>query len=199
MNSRSLHCWPFTTFLFHNQLSAQHTHLALKTIFTGLIRRELERYPLTFWERYGFWIEVGAGALLFLLLLLGFVTPARFRKGSVLYYEDARDPDLPREASYPLAAKAKAGFYRGARLLVGPSGPVKTGGLVELRAGPGGAVLARPISPGAKVREVPKPDEGGFTVGEPRDVPLVKGGFRASVGTRYEIEGSGLTFWYTLR
>ncbi len=154
--------------------------------------------PLTFWERYGFWIEVGLGVLAFLLLVIGLVAPARFRKGSVLHYVDGRDRDLPRQGSYPLAAKAKAGFYRGARLLVGATGPVRAGGVVELRAGPGGAVMVRPLG-GAKVREVPKPDESGFTVGEPRDVALKGGVFRAGVGARYEIDGSGLTFWYTLR
>lgn len=160
---------------------------------------EVNVVPLTFWERYGFWIEVGAGVLVFLILLFGFVAPARFRKGSVLHYKDGRDADLPREGSYPLAAKAKAGFYRGARLLVGPGGPVRSGGVIELRAGPGGGVIVRPLG-GARVHELPRESEGGASsYGDKRQVSLVKGMLRAGVSTKYEVEGTGLTFWYTLR
>lgn len=158
--------------------------------------------PLTFWERYGFWIKVGAGSLTALLLLIGIVTPARFRKGTVLHYKDSRDPDLPREATYPLAARAKAGFYRSARILMAPTGPVRTGGIVELSAGPGGGVLVRPLG-GRKAREVPRDDESGMgatgMAGGGREVPLKKGVFRASAGVRYAIEGSGLSFWVTPR
>lgn len=153
--------------------------------------------PLTFWERYGTWVEIGLGAFALSLLLIGFIAPARFRKGSVLNYEDGRDPDLPREARYPLAGKAKPGFYRGARVLVGPSGPVRRGGVIELRAGPGGSIWGRPLGTN-KVREAPKPDEWGSTVTPPREITLKNGIFRVSVGTRYEIEAAGLTFWYTL-
>jgi hypothetical protein len=157
--------------------------------------------PLTFWERYGFWVKVGAGALALLILLLGFLLPARFKKGTVLHYKDVRDPDLPREASYPLAVRAKPGFYRGARQLVGPTGPVKTGGLVELRPTAGAAVLARPLQGGARVRELPREDQSGMGLtGEPRPITLAKDGtFRASAGSRYEIEGAGLVFWVTGR
>lgn len=168
--------------------------------------------PLTFWERYGFWVKVGSGALAGLLLLIGIFGPARFRKGTMLYYKDVRDPDLPREGSYPLAAKAKAGFYRGARAMVGPTGPVRAGGVVELLAGPGGGVLARPLG-GRKVREVPREaegDGGGFSMGsmgsssagdeEGRPVVLNKEGtFRAMPGARYAVEGAGLVFWVTAR
>jgi Mg-chelatase subunit ChlD len=157
--------------------------------------------PLTFWERYGFWVKAGAGALALLILLLGFLLPARFKKGTVLHYKDVRDPDLPREASYPLAVRAKPGFYRGARQLVGPTGPVKTGGIVELRPTAGAAVLARPLQGGARVRELPREDQSGMGLtGEPRPITLGKDGtFRASTGSRYEIEGSGLVFWVTGR
>lgn len=157
-----------------------------------------EVIPLTFWERYGTWVKAGLGGVASFIVLLGFVMPARFRKGTMLHYVDARDPHLPREGSYPLAAKAKAKFFRGARALVGASGPVRMGGVVELRAGPGGAIFARPLGE-ARAREVPKPDEWGGFAGEPREVRLDRGAFRASAGARYEIEGSGLTFWYTLR
>lgn len=156
--------------------------------------------PLTFWERYGTWVKIGAGALLFLVLLVGVAGPARFRRGSMLHYKDGRDPDLPRQASYPLAAKAKAGFYRGARVMVGATGPVRMGGVVELKAGPGGSVSARPLG-GRKAREVPRSeDEGGTALpGEGREVPLKNGAFRVATGTKYEIEGTGLSFWVTLR
>lgn len=172
---------------------------------------ELDVEPLSFWERYGFWIEVGAGALSFLVLLVGFVAPARFRKGTVLVYEDVRDRDLPREATYPLAARAKAGFYRGARQRVGPTGPVKTGGVVELSPGGGGGLVARPLVSG-KVLELPRKDDAagpsGSSLlapvalpggGEGREVPVVGGVFRAAAGARYEIVGSGLVFGWRLR
>ena len=156
--------------------------------------------PLTFWERYGFWVKVLSGSLLGLLLLIGIVAPARFRKGTVLYYKDTRDPDLPREGSYPLAAKARAGFYRGAKAMVGPTGPVRMGGVVELLAGPGGGVLARPLG-GRKAREVPRDEEGvGSGSGsEGREVPLKNGAFRVAPGARYAIDGAGLTFWVSVR
>lgn len=156
--------------------------------------------PLTFWERYGAWVKVGAGALLGLFLLIGLIAPARFRKGSVLHYKDNRDPDLPREGSYPLAAKAKAGFYKRARVMVAASGPVRMGGVVEIFAGPGGGALAKPLG-GRKARELPRDEyEGGMGAGgEGREVPLKDGMFRVASGVKYEIEGSGLSFWLTLR
>ncbi|MCC6555507.1 MAG: VWA domain-containing protein, partial [Polyangiaceae bacterium] len=151
--------------------------------------------PLTFWERYHRWIEIGGGALLFLFLALGVALPARFDRRAVLRYKDARDPDLPREGSYPLGVKAKPGFYRGARLLVAPTGPVRIGGVVELRPAPGGGVTARPLGARA-ARELPREDPSGMAPpGDPRPVPLRDGRFRCSPGTRYEIEGTGLILW----
>ena len=151
--------------------------------------------PLTFWERYHRWIELGGGGLLLLILVMGYALPSRFDRRSVLHYRDARDPDLPREASYPLGVKAKAGFYRGARLLVAPTGPVRAGGVVELRPGPGGGVTARPLG-GRAARELPREDPGGLApAGEPRPVILKDGRFRCSKGVRYEIDGAGLVLW----
>jgi hypothetical protein len=165
--------------------------------------------PLTFWERYGFWVKVGSGVLLGLFLLIGIFGPARFRKGTMLHYKDVRDPDLPREGTYPLAAKAKARFYRGARAMIGPTGPVRAGGVVELRAGPGGGVVARPLG-GRKARELPREDESGGAMGgmgmggtgdggEGREVALKDGGFRVLPGARYGVDGAGLVFWVKTR
>ncbi|MEZ4309467.1 MAG: vWA domain-containing protein [Polyangiaceae bacterium] len=136
--------------------------------------------PLTFWERYGFWIKVGAGAALFLFILLGVALPRRFKRTLVLVYEDVRDPDLPREATYPLGVKAKAGFYRSARLLVAATGPVRRGGAVELSPAPGGGVVARPLS-GQKILELPRKDTSGLA-SEPREMSLTRGQLRLSPG-----------------
>lgn len=149
--------------------------------------------PLTFWERYGRWIEIGSGVLVFLFILSGIVTPARFKRSLVLSYKDVRDPDLPREGTYPLGVKAKAGFYRGARLLVAATGPVRAGGVIELVPAPGGGVIARPMG-GRQVTELPREETAGLG-GEPRPVPLVKGAFRCAPGARYQVTGAGLIFW----
>jgi hypothetical protein len=155
--------------------------------------------PLTFWERYGFWIEVGSGVLVFLILLMGFLLPARFKRSLMLHYKDVRDPDLPREASYPLGVKAKAGFYRGAKLFCAATGPVRVGGVIELTPAPGGGVIGRPLG-GRQIKELPREDTSGLGVtGDPRDVPLVKGCFRCAVGARYEVAGAGLIFWLDLQ
>ncbi|MBK8256077.1 MAG: VWA domain-containing protein [Polyangiaceae bacterium] len=153
--------------------------------------------PLTFWERYGFWIKVGVGIFLFFFILIGIAGPARFRRNMMLHYEDRRDPDLPREATYPLGVKATPGFYRGAKLFVAATGPVKKGGVVELTPAPGGGVFAR-ILGSQKALELPRPDAMGMA-GEPRDVPIVKGRFRMSAGTRYEVAGSGLVMRVELK
>lgn len=151
--------------------------------------------PLTFWERYGFWIKVGTGTVLFLFVLLGIVSPARFKRSLVLHYKDVRDPDLPRESSYPLGVKAKAGFYRSARLLLAATGPVRVGGVIELSPAPGGGVIGKPLA-GRAMKELPREDASGLGMtGEPRDVPLVKGQLRCAPGTRYEVAGAGLVFW----
>lgn len=160
------------------------------------IDAEIEVIPLTFWERYGFKIEVGTAILLALFLLFGIVSPARFKRSLVLHYKDIRDPDLPREASYPIGVKAKAGFYRGAKLLLAATGPVRAGGVAELRPAPGGGVIARPLF-GKQVKELPREDTSGLGVaGDPRVMPLTKGGCRCAVGTRYEIDGAGVQFWF---
>lgn len=161
----------------------------------------VEVVPLTFWERYGSWIKIGLGVFLFLFLLLGVVLPARFKRSLVLGYRDARDPDLPREGTYPLGVKAKAGFYRGARLLLGATGPVRAGGVIELSPSPGGGVTGKPLG-GRQIKELPREDTTGFgpiPAGEPRDVPLTKGTFRCAPGARYEVVGAGLVFWVEAR
>lgn len=152
--------------------------------------------PLSFWERHGRKIEIALGCLVSLILLFGIIIPARFRRTAILHYEDRRDPDMPREAKYPLGAKARAGLYRSAKIMLGPMGPVRKGGVVELHAGPGGAVFGVPVG-GRNVKELPR--EGGFDAAEPRAVSLVKGRFRVSPGVKYEIEGTGLVFFWTIR
>jgi hypothetical protein len=155
--------------------------------------------PLTFWERYGFWIKVGSGIVLFLFLLAGMVLPGRFKRALILHYKDVRDPDLAREATYPLGVKAKAGFYRGAKLLLAATGPVRAGGVITLSPAPGGGVIARPLG-GRRVKELPREDASGMGLsGEAREVPLVKGAFRCAVTTRYEVDGAGLQFWIDVR
>lgn len=155
--------------------------------------------PLTFWERYGFWIEVGSGVLIFLILLMGFLLPARFKRGLMLHYKDVRDPELPRQATYPLGVKAKAGFYRGAKLAVAATGPVRAGGVIELSPAPGGGVIGKPLG-GRQIKELPREDTSGLGMtGEPRDVPLIKGHFRCALGARYEVSGAGLVFWLDLQ
>jgi hypothetical protein len=94
--------------------------------------------PLTFWERHGRMIKLGLIALFFVVFMLGLVLPARFRRTAILHYEDRRDPTLPRQAKFPLGAKARAGFYSSARVVIGPMGPVRRGGDIEIMAGPGG-------------------------------------------------------------
>jgi hypothetical protein len=151
--------------------------------------------PLTFWERYGPWVKVGAGVSLFLFLLLGIVAPARFKRSLMLHYRDMRDPALPRESAYPAGVKVKARFYRSARLLLSATGPVRAGGVIELSPAPGGGVIARPLA-GRSIKELPREDTSGLGMtGEGRDVPLVKGQFRCAPGTRYEVTGAGLVFW----
>lgn len=160
--------------------------------------------PLSFWELYGTWITRIAGGLLALILLLGFITPARFKKRTLLYYADIRDPELVRRSSYPLDKKAKRGFYRAARVALGPSGPVKKGGAVTLVAGSGGRIQAAPASASAVVFRVELPgvdeDESALVSDMADDerprVSLKKGSFRPSARVGYEIQGSGFVFWY---
>ncbi|HRI67610.1 MAG TPA: VWA domain-containing protein [Polyangium sp.] len=152
--------------------------------------------PLSFWERYGRKVEIGLIALFTVFLLFGIVLPARFRRTAMLHYEDRRDPDLPREGKFPLGVKARAGLYRSAKMMLGPAGPVQRAGMVELRAGPGGGVLAQPLG-GRKAKELPR--DASIEGAEPRDVKLVKGWFRVSPGVKYEIDGTGLVFFWTQR
>ena len=166
---------------------------------------------LTFWERHGTLVKYTAGAVLAFLILIGFLAPARFKKRAILGYMDLRDPDLPRRSSYPIGTRAKRGFYRAARIAVGPSGPVKKSGIVELRAISGGAVLATPSSDGATVykTEIPRDDmdeadpfdasfgSGGF--GDEDDerprVPLKDGSFRMAPRVGYQVASTELVFW----
>lgn len=170
---------------------------------------------LTFWERYGTLVQYGVGGLLVLVVLLGVLTPARFKKRAILHYMDLRDPDLPRRSSYPIGTRARRGFYKAARIAVGPSGPVKRGGIVELRAASGGATLATPLAAGATVHEtaIPGDDQGddpfdaGFGSGGGLDsldgdddddrprIPLKDGSFRMAPGVGYQVASSELIFW----
>lgn len=152
--------------------------------------------PLSFWERHGRKIEVALIGFLGFFLLFGLALPARFRRTAILHYIDRRDPDMVRESKFPLGAKARAGLYRSAKVLLGHAGPVRKGGLILLRAGAGGAVFAHPLG-GQKVKELPRDSE--FDGAEAREVKMTNGGFRASPGVKYEIEGSGLVFFWTLR
>jgi Mg-chelatase subunit ChlD len=155
--------------------------------------------PLTFWERYGAKIEIGTGVLVLLFLLFGIALPPRFKRSLVLHYKDVRDPEMPRESSYPIGVKARAGFYRGAKLLVAATGPVRAGGVLLLRPAPGGGVVARPLG-GQKVLELPREDTTGMgATSEPREVPLTNGTFRCAMGARYEIVGAGLVVWFRAR
>ncbi|HMY17153.1 MAG TPA: hypothetical protein PKA58_12595, partial [Polyangium sp.] len=152
--------------------------------------------PLSFWERHGRKIEVALIGFLGFFLLFGLALPARFRRTAILHYIDRRDPDMVRESKFPLGAKARAGLYRSAKVLLGHAGPVRKGGVILLRAGAGGAVFAHPLG-GQKVKELPRDSE--FDGAEAREVKMTNGGFRASPGVKYEIEGSGLVFFWTLR
>ena len=87
--------------------------------------------PLTFWERHGRTIQLFLAVFVTAFLVLGLMLPARFRRTALLHYEDRRDPDLPRQAKFPLGAKARAGLYRSAHVSIGPMGPVPRGGVVE--------------------------------------------------------------------
>lgn len=44
--------------LFHNQLAAQHAHLALEAILAGLVGRKLHVNLFTFWQ-FGALVEIG--------------------------------------------------------------------------------------------------------------------------------------------
>lgn len=152
--------------------------------------------PLSFWERHGRKIEVALIGFFAFFLLFGIALPARFRRTAILHYHDRRDPDMPRESKFPLGAKARAGLYRSAKIMLGHAGPVRKGGVVALRAGAGGAVFGLPLG-GQKVKELPR--DGGFDGAEAREVKLINGWFRVSPGVKYEIEGTGLVFFWTLR
>lgn len=160
------------------------------------VRLPVKVVPLTFWERHGRTIKLALIALFFLVFMLGLMLPSRFRRTSMLHYEDRRDPDLPREGKFPLGVKARAGFYKSARVAIGAMGPVRRGGDIELVAGPGGSVLGRPLA-GKRARELPR--DTSDPTAEPREVKLVKGVFRVSPGVKYEIEGTGLVFSWSPR
>jgi hypothetical protein len=157
----------------------------------------LDVVPLSFWERHGTKVMIASGGLLLLIVLIGLLTPAKFPRRAMLHYLDMRDPDLERRSSYPLGTKAKRGFFRPARVNVGPSGPTKKGGTVMLTAVAGNRVQATPLAGGAKVTRAPGEDE--VASDDRPAIPLKDGAFAMSPGTRYEIEGSGLRFWFETR
>ncbi|AKT38099.1 vWA domain-containing protein [Chondromyces crocatus] len=160
-----------------------------------LLEGEVTVVPLTFWERTHPWIAVGSGGLVLLLFGLGLFLPPRFGRRLVLRYEDRRAPEVPRTGTCVLRKQARAGFYRGARLLLGAAGPVRTGAVVELRPASGGGVVARPLG-GKVVREIPAED--AVALGEPREVRAVvlkDGVFRCAPSARYEVIDTGLVFW----
>ncbi len=151
---------------------------------------------LSFWEKHGTIVIIASGVLVFLILLAGFLSPAKFKKRTIIYYRDTRDQDLERQSSYPLGTKAKRGFYRPARIELSNSGPVKKSGIVKLEAAKGGRILAIPRK-GAVALHAPGKDDTEFSEEDDRPaVPLKDGGFRMSAGSRYEIKGTGLVFWY---
>ena len=161
--------------------------------------------PLSFWERYGTWITRIAGGLLVLFVLIGIFSPARFKKRAILYYADIRDPELVRRSSYPLGNKAKRGFYKAASVALGPSGPVKKGGAVTLRAVAGGRIQGIPGTKGAVVYRVdlpaPEDDDESALISDLEDderprVSQSKGAFSIGANVGYEIKGSGFVFWY---
>ena len=152
---------------------------------------------LSFWERHGAKVGGGIGGLLGLVLLGGLMMGAKFKKRAILYYKDVRDPDMTRQSSYPLGVKATKGFYKAARIVVGPTGPVKSGGAVVLVAGPGGAILATPVASRTVLR-VPDTQDDDFSSPSNEDkqeVHLANGSFRVSPAVHYEIDGAGLVFW----
>lgn len=152
---------------------------------------------LSFWGRYGRWFGIGAVALVALVLIGGVTTGSKFPKRSILYYKDVRDPELPRKSSYPLGVKIKKGFYKAATTQLGPTGPMKSGGVVILTASGGGSILAAPVSSSAKVWQVPDLEEDEFASEEDkRAVHLSNGSFRMAPGVHYEIDGAGLVFWF---
>ncbi len=166
----------------------------------------IEVIPLSFWERYGTWVLRGLGGVFALIVLLGFVLPARFNKRAILYCADVRDPELIRRSSYPLGTKAKRGFYRAASVRLGPSGPVKKGGAITLKAGPGGRIEASPASTSATVFRVDvssasEQDDYSHLISDTDDderprMSVKQGSFRTSAGVGYEVKGAGFVFWY---
>lgn len=155
---------------------------------------DLSVVPLSFWERHGRKVLVAGGGLVLLLLIIGMFSPAKFPRRAMLYYIDVRDPDLERRSSYPLGAKAARGFFRPARVNVGPSGPVKKAGTVVITALSGNRMEARPLAGSRRVLRAPGEDEAA---GDERPViPLKDGAFAMTSGARYEVEGSGLRFWF---
>ena len=56
--------------------------------------------------------------------------------------------------------------------------------------------MAQPLG-GRNAKELPR--DAGIDGAERREVKLVKGWFRVSPGVKYEIDGTGLVFFWTLR
>ena len=103
------------------------------------------------------------------------------------------DVDLQIHPAKDHAATSADGL---ARIELGNSGPVKRSGIVMLEAAKGGRIVAIPRK-GSVVLRAPGEDEDDFGDDEDRPtIPLKDGGFRMSSGTRYEIKGTGLVFWY---
>lgn len=175
--------------------------MSLKVSPVGIPDRSIEVpvsiniVELTFWERHGTKILVALGTLFFLFLLAGMLLPAKFKRRTILYYLDNRDPDTASRSSYPIGTKSKRGFYKSAKLQIGYRGPVRKGGLVEIAAHKGNAIVARPIS-GEAVYKVPSDFEGrSISDEEKQKVTMSQGTFRMASGARYQLGDAGLVFW----
>jgi hypothetical protein len=132
--------------------------------------------PLTFWEKHGGKTTAGLVLLLLGIVFAGIKTPARFQKKLRVYYQDKPNDD---DGGDYLLERYGSGFFKPASFRIGGGGPIRrTGSLVCTLVARDGGIEIRP-APGRTL----KTDE------DERSGP-----FRASYGTRYEIE-KGFVFW----